>query len=384
MHADRPHAVIDFATISDKGIGDLVRNCYLASLQPEEGRYPRFLAIVSGGRRRPELVTQFTPPIPLTDPNVLRKLAPAIASDFAISVREEATGLHCEGIAVNLWKKNFLFDPPRRIRTTSEMPLLNGLCIRVEKPGEITIAEEHLTYHTRGGRGWPEIDLGFAPGVYQWLCELTSWVGKRLINPEACGFSEADLHGVVSNGLVDILWARVLYIAQNLRHGGAFVIRPTGEVGGIEIKRPTTGLHLGEVLVSHLNGVVEESGTFSSGRYSLLDRAATLAHLSTVDGCVVLDRSLRLQGFAGHIQVDDEYLGSQSRAFTNGTSELRSQEDLRTLGARHNSAFRLCKAYPHQLVFVISQDGDVRLFSSDEKQVYESRITTNPGSLLSW
>ena len=58
---------IDFAAISDKGIEDLVRNCYLASLQPEEGRYPRFLAVVSG-KRPPELVTRFVPPIPLTSP----------------------------------------------------------------------------------------------------------------------------------------------------------------------------------------------------------------------------------------------------------------------------------------------------------------------------
>ncbi len=380
LYTGFPHPPSDFAVISDKGIEDLVRNCYLASLQPEEGRYPRFLAVVSGRRRPPELVTRFTPPIPLTSPNVLRKLAPAVASDFAVSVREEASGLHCEGIALNLWEKNFLFDPPWN------MPLRNGLCISVEAPGEITIAEEHLTYHTRGGRGWPEAEvyIGFAPGVYEWLCELTVWVGKRLSNPEACGFSEADLHGVTSNGLVDILWTRILHMAQNLRHGGAFVIRPTGDIEGIEIKRPTTGLHLGELLVDHLNGVVKEPGILSCGRYSLFTRATSLAHLSTVDGCVVLDRSLQLQGFAGHIQIDDECLQNQSRTFTNKKGELRSQEDLKVLGARHNSAFRICKAYPHQLVFVISQDGDMRLFSSDEKHVYESRISANPGSLLCW
>ena len=375
-----PYPFFDFAVISDKGIEDLVRNCYIASLQPEEGRYPRFLAVVSGARRAPELVARFTPPIPLTSPNVLRKLAPAVASDLAVSVREETAGLYCEGIAVNQWEKNFLFNPPRKA------PLGNGLCIRVEAPGEITITEEHLTYHTRGGRGWPEIEeyIGFAPGVYEWLCELTAWVGKRLSNPEACGFFEANLHGLTSNGLVDILWTRILHMAQNLRHGGAFVIRPTGDVDGIEIKRPTTGLHLEEALVHHLNRVVKEPGVLSSGKYSLLTRAKSLAHLSTVDGCVVLDRSLQLQGFAGHIQVDDECLRQQSRALANKRGELRSEEDLKALGARHNSAFRICKAYPHQLVFVISQDGDMRLFSSDEKHVYESRISANPGSLLCW
>jgi hypothetical protein len=284
---------------------------------------------------------------------------------------------------VNLWEKNLLFDPPRKIRAMSDMPLLNGLCIRVEAPGKITIAEEQLTYHTRGGRGWPEDDFRLVPGVHEWLCELTAWVGNKLSNPAACGFSDADLHGVVSIWLVDILWARILHMAQNLRHGGAFVIRPTGSVDGIEIKRPTTGLHLGEALVAHLNGVVEDPGVLSSGRYSLLTRATSLAHLSTVDGCVVLDRSLQLHGFAGHIQVDDEYLRNQSRTFTNEMA-VRSQEALKALGARHNSAFRICKAYPHQLAFVISQDGDMRLFSSDEKYVYESRISANPGSLLWW
>lgn len=377
-----PHPAVDFAAISDKGIEGLVSMCYYASLLPEEGRYPRFLVVVTGSRRPAELVTRFTPPIPLTDANVLRKLAPAVAADFAISIREEeSTGLSCEGIAINLWEKNFLFDPPRK------SPLENGMCISVAAPGEITISEEHLTYHTRGGRAWPEPGVSFAraPGVYEWLCELTAWVGKRLSNPEASGFYEADCHGVVSNWLIDTLWERILCIAQNLGHGAAFVIRPAGNADGIKVKYPTTELHLGEELVSYLNALATNPGVNPSGRYSLfITRATSLAHLSAVDGCVVLDRSLRVHGFAGHIQVDDDYLRNNSRTFADGTGAARSEDELKSLGARHNSAFQICKAYPHQLIFVISQDGDIRVFSSDEQHVYESRISANSRSLLSW
>jgi hypothetical protein len=383
VYSNRPYPSCDFADISHKGVEDLIRNCYLASLQPEEGRYPRFHTIVSGPRRRPELSTRFAPPIALTDPNVLRKLAPTIAPDLAFSIHEETNGLYCDGIAVNRWEKNFLFHPENTY-TSSDMPLLNGLCISVEAPGEITIAEEHLIYHTRGGRGWPELGVDFFHLTFEWLCELTAWVGSRLTNPAACGFSETDLHGVASNWLIALLWNRILYIAQSFRHGGAFVIRPTGDVDGIDLKRRITGFHLGEELAAHFNNVVMDPTSRSSDRYSLLTQAKSLAYLTTVDGCVVLDRNLCLQGFSGHIQIDDEYLQNQSRVFANGVGEPRSESGLRSLGARHNSAFRLCKAYPHQIVFVISQDGGIRVFSSDEKHVYEQSMASNPSSLLWW
>ena len=53
-------------------------------------------------------------------------------------------------------------------------------------------------------------------------------------------------------------------------------------------------------------------------------------------------------------------------------SELgRSEEQLLArFGHRHRSAFLLCKAVPDALAFVISQDGDLLVFSSDDRHVY--------------
>ena len=388
---DQLPPTFDFAAISDKGIEDLVSMCYSASLLPEEGRYPRFSVVVAGRHRPANLVTRFNPSIRL-DASVLRRLAPAIPENFAISIREESTGLQCEGIAKNLWEKDFLFDTTWEAGISriarERLPLQNGMCIRVVAPGEMTIAEEFLTYRTRGGRAWPEPGVSFTigPGVYQWLCELTAWIGQRLSNPKASGFYEADCHGVVSNWLIDVLWERILCIARNLGHGAAFVIRPAGHLDGIKLKYPSTGLHLGEELVSFLNALAVSPGAISSGRYSLFITLATsLAHLSAVDGCVVLDRNLRLDGFAGHIQVDDDYLRNNARTFADDAGRPRSEDELLAgVGARHQSAFRLCKAYPNHLVFLISQDGDMRVFSSDAQHVYESRISADPRSLLSW
>lgn len=368
----------DFGAISEEGVEKLVRYCYSASLLPEEGRYPRFLVFVAGAEP-PELVSRFTSSIRLDGPDVLRKLAPVLAAEFALSVREHNGELHCEGIALNQWEKNFIL-PQTRTR-----PTIAGMSIRVQAPGEIAITEGLLAYQTRGSKAWPTIGLGFASQAYEWLCELTGWIGKRLNNPEASGFFPAFTEGMASNWLVDAFWMRVLHTAQRLGHGGAFVIRPAGVRDGITIKRETASPHLGEEIVNHLNAAATEHRSLAEGRLSLLSHAESLAHISTVDGCVVLDRTLKLCGFAGHIQVDDSQLRNVSRILADDAREPRSEEALlKGLGSRHNSAFRLCKAYPNHLVFVISQDGDVRLFASNEENVFERRISPTAGNFLSW
>jgi hypothetical protein len=50
--------------------------------------------------------------------------------------------------------------------------------------------------------------------------------------------------------------------------------------------------------------------------------------------------------------------------------EVSEAELLRPFGQRHKSAYSLCKQVPNSLAFVLSQDGDLRLFSSDESTVY--------------
>ncbi len=52
------------------------------------------------------------------------------------------------------------------------------------------------------------------------------------------------------------------------------------------------------------------------------------------------------------------------------TRKPRPESDLKRFGTRHLSAFQLCRAVPDCIVFVVSQDGHLRVFASDAEHVY--------------
>ena len=106
-------------------------------------------------------------------------------------------------------------------------------------------------------------------------------------------------------------------------------------------------------------------------KVQLSAKARAFGNFSAVDGCVVLDRGMNLIGFGGEIRIDDEMLKESPRTLIDRrTNTPAADQDLRHLGTRHRSAFRLCKMVGGALVFVISQDGDLRIFSSDANHVY--------------
>ena len=102
----------------------------------------------------------------------------------------------------------------------------------------------------------------------------------------------------------------------------------------------------------------------------LLAQAKAVGTLSRTDGCVCMDRSFDLVGFGGKIDVHNAG-PSASLTYADSVTKKRQSEDaILQLGMRHQSAFRLCKAIPNAIAFVVSQDGDLRLFYSDSEHVY--------------
>jgi len=99
--------------------------------------------------------------------------------------------------------------------------------------------------------------------------------------------------------------------------------------------------------------------------------ARSVAHLAAIDGCVVLDRELRLQGYGGKIAADEAARASKITFADVQTKLLREESEIfNRFGQRHRSAFYLCKCCPHALAFVLSQDGALRVFGSDATHVY--------------
>jgi hypothetical protein len=106
-------------------------------------------------------------------------------------------------------------------------------------------------------------------------------------------------------------------------------------------------------------------------RAAVFAKARVLAGLSSVDGCVVLDRCLKVLGFGAEIRIDDDKLGTAPRALRNKkTGEPTPESEVEQMGTRHRSAYRLAKVHPGIMVFVISQDGDLRIFCSDDQDVF--------------
>ena len=103
----------------------------------------------------------------------------------------------------------------------------------------------------------------------------------------------------------------------------------------------------------------------------MASNAEILAGLASVDGCVVLDRKLNLLGFGGEIRVDPTEVEKAPRTLRNlKTGDAMPESEVEQLGTRHRSAYRLTKVHPGVIAFVISQDGDLRVFCSDDNDVF--------------
>jgi hypothetical protein len=85
---------------------------------------------------------------------------------------------------------------------------------------------------------------------------------------------------------------------------------------------------------------------------------------------VVLDRQMTVHGFGGTIETTAANSSPRTYVDSRTNAPLAEEQLLARFGHRHRSAFLLCKAVPDVIAFVISQDGDLPVFSSDDRHVY--------------
>jgi hypothetical protein len=79
---------------------------------------------------------------------------------------------------------------------------------------------------------------------------------------------------------------------------------------------------------------------------------------------------MTVHGFGGTIETGEANVPPRTYADSRTHAPLAEEELLDRFGHRHRSAFQLCKAVPNSIAFVISQDGDLPVFSSDDRHVY--------------
>lgn len=370
--------------LSDNGVRKLVKLAFYASLAPEEGRYPRF-RMMSANVRAEDIRTAASFNCQVNNVETLRRLAPAAAAtDSALLIIEEEGTLHCAGFVIvsDLDIGSSIGRP--EIGQLGRSP---SLTVRVEGPGRLRVSEAFDTLRLHAGKIQEVVSYRSVPQVQ----ELWATLASKLADVTAKVHGEESRKYFASTmGLsqtIETAWSRVLASTIERFHGGAFVVLPAAEGPekcDIHLKyraQMPFGDDIGrfwQSCVMHARSLecdhgerdrAEREWCLRKARVS--SNALVLAGMSSVDGCVVLDRRLQLVGFGGEIRIDSKELEAAPRKLRNiKTKQLTPESEVEKLGTRHRSAYRLARVHPGIIVFVISQDGDLRIFCSDDKDVF--------------
>ena len=365
--------------LSDDGLKKLIKLAYYASQQSEEGRYPtcRFFSYrVADKDDELNTVAVFNPPIEL-DLAVVRRLAHIAPRERnALVITEDGDRL----VVTRLMS----LDSPRDVDqlgrpeywTSLHQPI--GLMITIDGPGALQVSESQVTLRLRPGRIEEAIPVESVPGVREWHRTLATELQRRVaeIVPAKKGRFGGNMFM-----LVGAVWSQVLSGCVAKGHGGAFIILdPEKSDGNVLFNYLLEKPDLGETIVKFWLASIEATDSMESRDLRLWLRRHNqfrkqidvVSSLANVDGCVCLTPDLKVLGFGGEILVDETAADQSPLVLADAkTNTPQSCQDSRAFGGtRHRSAFRLCKKASNALAFVVSQDGDLSVFYSNDKYVY--------------
>lgn len=354
-----------FGDLTEDEVHTLIRCAYELSFRKDEGRYAH-LAIVVPTRAETHLhesaVLTFNPPVPL-DVRTLRRLSAAVPPrPQGLMVKGGPQGLVCTAIG--------RFETPGALLREDQTGLYmgsDGLLVEVNGPGDLSVREAKSVHTLRAGTIQRQFDGNEAVK----RIEHFDWLRDEVIQLTV-GQADDRIRGKVSAAIRDA-WLFALKETVALAHGGAFAVLPT-DAGTYEdlpaewkskiaLSYPTASPDFLEPICHYVTSHWGGGGGLNRQEAvnGITDAAAVLAHLSATDGFVLLNQRLRVLGFGAKIgwdqpipqtcdEVDDELAPTGGRLA------------LMRVGLRHTAAFRLCQAVPGAMVFLASQDGELRVF----------------------
>ncbi len=365
--------------VSGKNIYRLIELAFFTSMATEEGRFPRFNIACQKDLGTPFTVTRFVP-IPMDNVDVLRRVAPSCTHpECALLVAERNGRLCCDGV-VNIGSMGYDTTPGRpEFHSAGSPPRLR---IEINGPGHMIVHSGIMAFELRAGNFRYPSYFWYVPSVQKFREEVGQYLEQELVNCE--GEEAKKLFGGSKNSVpIHVILSRMLRVAIDARHGGAFVIIPSNSFDSdpynIDLKYPAQDLDLGQDMIAFWSACADAQRKKSIDEYrrairmwtfkkaNMLIAAEAVGNLSCVDGCVVLNRRLQLCGFGGVIKVSEDQALKSTIDFENyKTGEKWEYKSLleEIGGTRHQSAVRLCKAHRNMLVFIVSQDGDLKVFSS--------------------
>jgi hypothetical protein len=368
-----------FADLTEDELLELLRIAFELSFMKDEGRYPRLTLVVPARQEQHLLRTadlRFRPEVRI-DARALRRLSFAVPPrPHALLVRVRPRGLVATGIG--------RFETAGAMLPDDQTGLFlraGGLVLEVAGPGDLSVQEGGEVFTLRAGR------IDRLSDGNEALRELADF---SVVSKSSVARSLGDLATPrAREKMVDAIrdgWLYVLKTAEQLGHGGAFAILPTDAIavadvpdeweGRVRVTYPTTGPDLlaavREYVLARWGG---EPGarTQPTALREFRDAARAAAALSATDGYVVLNRRLRVLGFGAKIAWDAR-VPSSCEQVNEHLRPIGSAFVLRRAGMRHTAGYMLGQSIPGALAFVLSQDGELRIFFTDGESG-ETRVT---------
>ena len=348
----------------------VIEVAYLASLEREEGRPIRFALVMvgpAGGgaaveRRMSEYLFHLETPLRLSVDSIT-KLAPAL--DPAISAM--AVGPIGETEDLTIWGI-FTFSPTAH--PFSEIPIWvygemgyrpDYFTVYANDAGSLVISR----HHSQIGRILSGEFLPATPSPF-----TVRSLGRHLmeaIRNQSLYITYGDAYWRVYRDVVEMLLSE----ASSRGHGSIFILLPSESLERkYYIPRFNFLEKVGvQPLLEQLLQDDLDVPTSIAVRKTVSERIKFLSQLGVIDGAVILTTELELVSF-GAMLVAPAWKGSiitGPDGFGEGGGEPL---DPGGLGTRHNSGIAFSGAYGGSIVFVISQDGPVRVFMrTDERTI---------------
>lgn len=160
----------------------------------------------------------------------------------------------------------------------------------------------------------------------------------------------------------------MLATALELRHGGSVVISNSLELGSGFTSLGTQAGPISLGRLSRIHHVIDPTDALSAKKVDeVMHAARVVAQLTAVDGAVLLDETLGVRSFGAVFQGVESTPcrwappGASVESAIADWNEL-PEFDIEAKGTRHRSAARFCARNPGSVVFVISQDREMRCF----------------------
>lgn len=383
-----PPAFADGSTwVTEAGLRKLIEVAFFTSFAPEEGRYPRCSLFWSIYPHEWFDVGSFLEAMPL-DVATLRKLAPISQirnSAIRVGLRDD------DLVAVGVTALRFegLNTYPGRPEFTAAGRELN-FQLHILGPGHLRADCSSVEFELRAGEIRQCSQLRSLPVVTELATEFAAAVGDEVISKLGLGEEECKLFGGLQTCFRgEKILELVLRPILDAGHGGAVLVIPVRADPCLResllLPNEVTDFDLRHRSVDYLSACVDfhyptdanrghtsrtQRWLQTRGRLSIAARA--IGELAAVDGCVVLDRALSVVGFGAKINISREQAIESPIKFRNAkTDEHVPFDELEQLGGmRFQSALRFCKCYPNVVAFVVSQDQEMKVLWSRDKDAF--------------